>query len=717
MEEYKIMFHKFFQKLFNVNFHLFWIVSSFIIWIFVFFGFLSSKLALVEDSISYYEHTKFFVENIVKGVFPLWDPFWFHGASNDFFLRRIGAFNPFYFIILLFESLGISYTLAYLCFLAGYYWAGMIGFYLLAMRIYNNRLIAYAGYLMLLFSALGTRLFDSYMMLVTVPLIWFFYFLVAFSQKPQKHCFLGVCLSFMILSSTYIPFYFLTFLLLFLLFFGMFYYKNISGILKRHIIFIKGNKVLVSLSLGILLFSFLPLITFFHNSNKGQIVLSVRHGDAVSKEALVVPHKTLDWGAVEDLAYSALFSDLRTYKFAVVYLPFFAAIVFVLGLFGRITRKAAFMFICAFVLFCIIIPYGLPFYDFFYKHIFYLKYFRNLHFFLWFVLIPLFVLLVLEHWKMLENIQLKAVAYKRWLLVYVLGIHAVVFIFIWLRADAIASTYVTIFLSAIFWFLMILGLLRPNFWGFALLTLTILVQPLEVYHYLSLRAKHYVNGVYGYKFSYQNLELKDLSLPTSEKDLSEKPALYYASSSYNRIYQNVSPYALAKYLYTKFLLVDRLQVIDRDHVDFSIIEKHFLEADNNAFIFNDGLKNLKTRGSDPHPPIKQQAVISESSYFRILSFNANRLRLAVESPYEKFLIYNDSYDPYWQVTINSKPCPLYQTNVGFKGVWVPEGKSIIEFHYGSFWLHAMNIGLLLAAFFLLFGIAWFSRKSLILKGD
>ncbi len=50
------------------------------------------------------------------------------------------------------------------------------------------------GYLILLFSALGTRLFDSYMMLVTVPLIWFFYFLIAFTQTPRKHLFLGMVL-------------------------------------------------------------------------------------------------------------------------------------------------------------------------------------------------------------------------------------------------------------------------------------------------------------------------------------------------------------------------------------------------------------------------------------------------------------------------------------------------------------------------------------------
>src|SRR5258708_29882001 len=154
----------------------FWIFLAFVVWIFAFRGYLSSKFELSSDALSYYDHTKFFIENLARGIYPLWDPFWYNGAPNDFFLRRIGALNPFYLTILIFKSIGIPYTLSYLWFLAGYYWSGMLAFYLLAMRIYHDRFIAYAGYLILLFSALGTRLFDSYMLLVTVPLIWFFYF-------------------------------------------------------------------------------------------------------------------------------------------------------------------------------------------------------------------------------------------------------------------------------------------------------------------------------------------------------------------------------------------------------------------------------------------------------------------------------------------------------------------------------------------------------------
>ena len=109
------------------------------------------------------------------------------------------------------------------------------------------------------------------------------------------------------------------------------------------------------MSLLILVFSFLPIIIFFHDSARGQVVLPIRHGDAGLGHTLTVPHQTLDWGAVEDLMYSSYFSNLRLYKFAVVYVPFFSIIVFVLGFIGRINRRAVLMFLLgsgAFLLHC-----------------------------------------------------------------------------------------------------------------------------------------------------------------------------------------------------------------------------------------------------------------------------------------------------------------------------------------------------------------------------
>lgn len=698
-----------------------WIFAAFAAWVFIFRGYLTSQFIITGDAISYYDHTKFFIDNLKRGVYPLWDPYWSYGVSNDFFLRRIGAFNPFYLIILFLKVLGIPFTLAYLWSLAAYYWSGMIAFYLLAMRFYSDRWIAYAGYLMLLFSALGTRLFDSYLMLVTVPLIWFFYFLTAFTMTPRKHLFLGMTLSFMVLAGTYIPLYFLVIISVFLAVFAFVFFNRTPQILRSYAGFFKINKALALFALTGLVFSILPAIIFFHNSALGQMVLPIRHADAGAGQTLSVPHRISDWGAVEALFYSAFFSDLRQYKFEIIYVPFFAVIVLVLGLIGRIQRRGAFIFLLGAALFCIIVPHGFPFYDFLYRHIFFLKLFRNLHFFIWFFLIPLFVLLVLEHWKMFMDIGSEGnengkTLRRRLLLLYVLCVHAAALLFVLYRNDAVLSTYIMIFLSLVFWTLTALKKLQPNAWGFALLTLTVIIQPWEVYHYLSLKSSLYTRP-YDYDLLGPGLRLKETGHLPAREDTLPKAPLYYASSRYNFIYQNINNYALSKYLQNRFILVDRIKAVDRRLLDTAGLERHFLADDNTAVVFNDTGPVLKLTGNDPQPPPKPLRVDEHTPGFKLLDFNADRVRLSVDVAHEKFLIYNDSYDPQWRVTVNHRQSRLYEVNGAFKGTWIPAGRSVVEFSYGPWWQYGMNIFLSILAFIFLAGIIWYGRLAAAGFGD
>src|SRR5262245_44349271 len=90
------------------------IVAAFILWALMFGAYLSGKVILDSDAVSYYDHIKFYIDNISKGVFPLWDPLWYCGAPNTFFLQRMGCFNPFLLLVLLFKGMGFSHASAYL---------------------------------------------------------------------------------------------------------------------------------------------------------------------------------------------------------------------------------------------------------------------------------------------------------------------------------------------------------------------------------------------------------------------------------------------------------------------------------------------------------------------------------------------------------------------------------------------------------------------------
>lgn len=683
-----------------------WIFFGLVVWLITFRGFLNSSFDLESDAFSYYDHTKFLVENLSHGVFPLWDPFWCNGAPNDFFLRRIGALNPLYTMMSILNLLGLSFRMVYLYGLAFYYWGGMIAFYLLANRIYQDRLLAYAGYLILLFSALGTRIFDSYMMLITVPLLWLFYFLVSFTQKPTKIAFLGLVLSLMVLMSTYIPFYFVMIMLFFGIFFCLFYIEQVPKIFSNFLGFFKANKWLVFFGIGVIALACIPLLSFFKESLQGHLVMPARHGDIGNKNVLTVPQHAIDWGAVEDLFYSGYFSNLRMFKFAVVYVPFFSVILIVLGLITRISRRAAFLFILGVGLFCCIVPHGLPFYDFLYKHFFVFKLFRNLHFFIWFFLIPLFVFWSLENWHLFKQlIDTSNQKFAIWL--YLALAHLGVGLFVFLRHDAILSTYITIFLSLVFWSALLFKNSFNHQWILALLTLTILIQPLEAYHYFNLKGVPFKNTNYLYDFSFFKTYLKN---PVITDDVSSKSSLYYATEGYNFIYNNLSSMALMNYLKYKFILVDHLEVIHRENLDIQALENHFLNYDNTAVIFTNNSGPAVTESDDPQPSKFFEPIQQESQQFKILSMGANHLTILTNFPYSKFLIYNDSYTPDWHVKINDQTQELYEANAAFKGVWVPAGRNIVEFRYGNFSQYLLNISLSLIAFAILMVIIWYAYR-------
>ena len=129
-------------------------------------------VALFSDALSYFDHTHYFLESLKRGVFPLWDFFWQYGSPNEFFLRRIGCYNPVYLWMLLLNFLGLPSITAYLLVQSLYFFLGCLGFYFLTRAVYEDERIAFTAFLFFLFSAVGTRIFDSYMCLVIVPTVW-----------------------------------------------------------------------------------------------------------------------------------------------------------------------------------------------------------------------------------------------------------------------------------------------------------------------------------------------------------------------------------------------------------------------------------------------------------------------------------------------------------------------------------------------------------------
>ncbi len=373
-------------------------LASFFLWAYSLGGFFSGRLAMTYDAVSYYEHVRYYLDNISRGVYPFWDPTRDLGVPNTFFLRRFGEFNPLWLFVLVLHKIGMVYRQSYLAIVAFYYLIGMVGFFLLSQRLFQDNRLAFLSYLLMLYSPAGTRLFDSYLHLIFVPMVWFFYFLVSLKDQlslwpgikeeediPKKKSLssgirfhlLGLTFSFMIILITYIPFYFLTILAVFLMCYSGIYFPQLRHFILCFGSFLRSNKFFSFLCLGLIIFALIPGIMFYLESAKGEMVLPLRHEGSSLDNMLGVDIANINRGGVTSFELSeSMFSFRRKDEnlpgslIGKFYVPIFAVIILLLGLSCRLNRKILLLSGWAFIIFLISLTDACAFYEVLYNHIF-----------------------------------------------------------------------------------------------------------------------------------------------------------------------------------------------------------------------------------------------------------------------------------------------------------------------------------------------------------
>lgn len=681
-----------------------WIVISFFIWVYCFRGFITGELAFDADAVAYYQHIKFFIDNMVMGIYPLWDPSINSGVPNEFFLRRMGSFNPFFMIIVGLRKLGVPHLIAYNCYLSIYYFIGAVGFYKLSRLVFRNTLTAYLSFLMLYFSSLGTRQFDSYIILVFVPLVWFFYFLISFVRKQQKHSLLGIIFCLMNLATTYIPLYFLVIFATFVFFVIPIYPKETVQFLKRCISFFNTNKLLTGLCAGVLLVSLIPGALIFLSAGSSEFVMPRRGFTAGSEHALEVGKKTItEWAVLEELVYTSAFVDLRMFKFAIIYFPGIIYLVLMLGAIVKINRKLLLLFSWGGFLFLLSVPEMTPVYGFLYEHIFFFKYFRNLHWFFWLAMLPIFVLFAAEHFE--QFINLKAESKPRWicLISYVTLVHLVFGVLVYILGNTILTTYVLIIFSLFFCLMHFNNILSKRFHiAYLLLTLVIVVQSIEVYNFLNQNAFSR-NGPYKgddvhdpYQYS-KNEEIEP-------GDGGHGATLYYSLKDFNDLYSNVNGEALFNYKNNNFIIYDFVEYMDPLSPDYEKIEQMFKNKTNRAYIHT----NLTFAESKAEKNPLYQVLTGDSDQFRILNATVDSIKIKTNFSEAKFLVLNNAFHRHWRAVLNGKPFRIVRTNLAFQGINLPEGDNVLELRFGSPFFRGMNYSYIALFYgvFLLIVIIW-----------
>ncbi len=650
------------------------LLAAFFVWAFLFRGFFSGELALTYDAVPYYEHIKFFIDQITQGVFPLWDPTRDNGVANEFFLRRFGEFNPFFSLIIIFNKLGLAYTQSYLAFLAVYYFIGLVGFYLLAKEIFQDRRLAWVAYLLFLFASFGTTLFKSFMVLLFVPMVWFFYFLWMFTREPKRDRLWGMVFCFMILATTYVPFYFLTIVLIFLFCFFLLYNQQLKKILDRYRKFIFSNKLFSFVCLILVCAALIPGLLFFSQMKRGDVVFPQRQA-SLMEESLVVPMQSVSMGGIPATSIGGrILGNLDDLQVGQFYIPIFAYVLFLLGIITPISRRIVFLTIWGFLIYLIALYDATPLYPFLYDHVFFFKYFRNFQFFLWVLILPIFILICVDQLKSFLEFKKDTKKQRIILLAFIGVIHGGLLILLLLAPNVVFSSYVVIGLSLMFFIMYLSGKIKMSQVSFLLFMLALIIlQPLEVYQALAKNSPK-AQGYYRYDWPYMspnipNQEQKEELIKQYDRRRLKEPLV-----------ASTKP-VLNMYMTTRWDILLREQ-FPGEYFTYGKI----LVAD------------AITRPDDFLTP---QIITNDSPEVKVLSFNANSIRLKTDFSSRQYLVYNDHYDQHWQAFLDGKKVSIDRARIAFKGLWIPAGVHELYLYYGDSWQYAFKY-IYLALFYLVF---------------
>lgn len=665
------------------TFYLILLAGAAVIWVFLFRKFVFAQTTLIYDAAVYAEHVKYYIDNITRGIYPFWDPSCDFGWTNTFYLRRIGEFNPAYWLVALPYKLGINFYLAYSIFLAAYFFAGIAAFYALARRLSGDMRAATIAALLLMFSSLSTELFSSYLILMIVPGICFFYCVTAFIQTPSRVFLLGATCAAMTLLITYIPFFFLAIVMIAGACFLITYANVLPATLSGAMAFFGKNKMFAGICAVLVGVSLVPgLLCWNMFKQKESVIYHRQEAD----NTIVVPIKVVnEGGVIAPLLVDNMTEGLNEKRPGDFYVSLFAVLIVLSGAFTMVRRRQVVLFMSGLVVYLISSADASALHGFLYQHVFFFKYFRNLHFFLPLYVLPALILFAAgvfhELLKGGENGKrpLGAVA-------VITAVHAAAVAFFVLREDVTTGgTYAAIAASWAALMLAALGRLAAG-WAAVILTAAVLIQPMEVFSHLEkfYTLKYYVGD------GDSRAAVAKLGLPkhqTTEELLKDPNAPlavgipYFSSVWFHDTFKHINHGVRAHYLAAKFLLYDRLQVMD-DPPDFRLVENVMAGFQNRAIIPAAMAAGVPLSNGVSAEPMAQ-LIGRGSPVLTVEEFNANALKIKTRLPAAKFLVYNANYHPGWRVYCDGKEIPLLRANYAFQGIWVPAGEHVITWHFGS----------------------------------
>jgi len=693
-------------------------ILPFGLWLFFSRTFFTGQATILGENYLHYSFLKFYLDNLRTGVFPLWNPYILWGIVNHTDIVAYNPFLPLWGLILVLNSLGIHFYYAYLATMIIYFFVGMLGFTFLAREVLKDKTAAYAAFLMMLFSSVSMPMFvNLIMLLIFIPGVWFFYFLLSFGREQKPFAFGGIIFCLMVILSTYLPFYFLTVLMFFILLAVLLWPGRSLIQLKAFFIFARRHVFLVLFACMALGLAAYPSYQTYQYSRDHQIVApdrqSIGDNSDVFSKGVVLPNYYSAGGMSARMSPEDLYSNLDQIHYGndgFFYVPLFCYLLILLGIFQKVTRRLVMLMgLCVFI-FLMTISSTTPVHRFLYDHIFFFKLFRNLQYLVPY-LAAVFILFAAEHLKMIWNKEDSLWHKPKLACIFVLGIHGLVAVFLLFQLRVIVSSYVNLILSAILFSILFVKSARwSHRLALTLLIICILIQPMEVlWHYNQgagimgspiNRAGLKVNRVVP-RFS---LTRRGSVIPDPGErvwdyvqwyriTMTDSPGFLapgYGFPAYWVFYLSraIDPPAYRNYVQYKLLLYDRAELLRAAELKPHIgrLTKSFRNLENLAFIAAEGLELAELQQLEHFfKPVsaapRAEAIESEQDRFHIKGFDVNSLDLELNVMGDKILVYNDAYHYDWRAWVDGQQVPIYRTNLAFKGIIVPAGRHQVRFRF------------------------------------
>jgi len=660
----------------------------------------TGELAIRDDGRKSFGGINYYLNTFWRGHYPFWDPFNVLGRTGDFFLRGFGEFNPVYQLIFLLRFLGVSAARSFLVTLTLYFLSGMGAFYLLCRALFNDRLSAAAGTMCLMFSLVSTEYFANPVVLYgLIPSIWIFYFMTRFFQTFKGPYLLGLVFAVMIAAITYLPYYLLTVICAFLLFYCLLFPIKMWIQLKGLWAFIGREKRLSAFAFFSFLVGLIPGGVWYVQSKAGEFFVNWRN-PASGGRFMHIPLDTIQSSIPTYYSLKDLYFFLERAIAGYFYVPVFVFIILLCGALTRPTKKNLLLLGVTAVITLIGLGGVTPVHGWLYHHVFFFRSFRNLHFYLW-PSVTAGILLMTGQLASLLNTAQRPMREKGAMFFFLSILHAAFYAVLVQQTGVVIWTLITVFLS---WLFFLLYYFWPSFSkrSFALwfLGAVILVQPLYVWGQMKTNIQP--KG-YAYtkdpptfeeskpRFQYLRPEKEKVSTKKIDagmgkvSDTSGLDAMTGRFTGSKLVYdltQQTPLKALKDYVRYKFVLYDRVVQIADEKEAITRVIGNMIALKNEAVISADSLGvGAPLQEKQAHPVFVGQ----DDGAVTVTDFEVNRIVLRTNVSKNVFLVYNDAYHSKWRADIDGAAVPVYQANAAFKGVFLPAGEHIVRFQFRETW--------------------------------